>query len=86
MYGAYTESLSCPRRRRTSFLIDIIGSDYRNYLRHCLSKSFLEMSRSLCRYNRSDFLVKSESFSDSPLCLNFWHNWSEKTSQKFGMK
>ena len=84
MYGAYTEYLSCPRRR-TSFLIDIIGSDYRNYLRHFLSKSFLEMSRSLCRYNRSDFLVKSESFSGS-LCLNFRHNWSKKTSQKLRMK
>ena len=85
MYGAYTEDLSYPRGRRTSFLIDINGSDHRNYLRHCLSKSFLEMSRSLCRYHRSELLVNSGIFSDS-LCLNFWQNWSEKALQKFGKK
>ena len=76
--------LSCPKERGTSFWIDINESDRRNCLQHCLSECFLEMSSSLCRYHRSQLLVKSESFSDS-LCLNFWKNWSEKTSQKFSM-
>ena len=79
------KSFSCPKRRRTRFLININGSDRRNCLRHCLSKSLLEMSHSLCRYHRSEILVNSERFSDC-LGLNIWQNWSEMPAQKFGMK